>query len=50
MWEARDACRDVVGKCLEKWPRGGSRRKLEDNIKVNLMGLGCEDGRWMVLA
>jgi hypothetical protein len=25
-------------------------RKLKDNIKMDIMAIGCEDGKWMELA
>jgi hypothetical protein len=34
----------MVGK-PGKWPLGRPRRKWEDNIKIDLRKIGCEDGR-----
>jgi hypothetical protein len=30
---------------LEKWPLRRLRRRWEDNIKINLREIGCEDVR-----
>ena len=50
MGEGRGVHRVLVGKPEGKRPLGRSRRRLEDNIKMDLqeVGGGCED--WMELA
>jgi len=50
MGEGRGVYRVLVGKPAEKRPLGRSRRRWEDNIKMDLqeVGGGCKD--WMELA
>ena len=50
MGEGRGVHRVLVGKPEGKRPLGRPRRRLEDNIKMDLqeVGGGCED--WMELA
>jgi len=50
MEEGRGVHRVLVGKPEGKRPRGRSRRRWEDNIKMDFheVGRGCED--WMELA
>jgi hypothetical protein len=49
MGEGRGVHRVLVGKPEGKWPLGRSRRKWEDNIKMDLQEVG-EGGDWMQLA
>jgi len=49
MGESRDAYRDLVGRPDEKKPSGRSRRRWEDNIKVDLQGVGCGYMDWIDL-
>jgi hypothetical protein len=48
------ACTDVyrvlVGKCGGKRPLGRDRRRLEDNIKMDLQKMGCGGMDWIELA
>jgi len=39
-----------VGKTEGKRPLGRSRRRYEDNIKMDLQTVGCEGMEWMKLA
>jgi hypothetical protein len=48
--ERRDVYRVLVGKSEGRRPLGRPRRRLEDNIKVDLQELGCGDMDWMELA
>jgi len=50
MGEMRNECKILVGKPDVKRQFGGHRRKLEDNIRMNLMEIGCEYVNWMHLA
>ena len=49
MGEGRGVHRVLVGKPEGKWPLGRSRRKWEDNIKMDLQEVG-EGGDWIELA
>ena len=49
MGEGRDVHRVLVGKPEGKRPLGRSRRRWEDNIKMDLQEVG-EGGDWMELA
>jgi hypothetical protein len=40
----------LVGKTEGKRPLGRPRRRLEDNIKMQLQAVGRGDGDWMELA
>jgi hypothetical protein len=40
----------LVGNALGMCPFGRPKRILEDNIKIDLKGKGCENGIWMELA
>ena len=40
----------LVGKPVGKRPLGTPRRRLEDNIKMDLQGLGREGMDWIDLA
>jgi len=42
MGKRRGLYRDLVGKPEGKTPFGISRRRLEDNIKMDLKEMGCE--------
>jgi hypothetical protein len=42
--------RVLVGKPEEKRPLGRLRRRLEDNIKMDLQDVGGGRGNWMELA
>ena len=42
--------RVLVGKSEEKRPLGRPRRGWEDNIKMDLLGVGCGAMDWMELA
>ena len=43
------AYRDLVRKSEEPIPLGRPRYRWEDNIKVDLQEMGCEDRDWMEL-
>jgi len=40
----RNEYRILVGKCHGKCPLGRLKRIWEDNIKMDLREIGCEDG------
>jgi hypothetical protein len=42
--------RGVVGKPEEKTPLGRTRRRWEDNIKIDLQEVGCGGTEWIELA
>jgi hypothetical protein len=46
--DRRGACGILVGRPDGKAPIGTFR--LEDNIKMNLQGVGCEDMDWIIMA
>jgi len=48
--ERRGVYRVLVGKPEVKRPTGIPRRRWEDNIKMNLQGVGCVGMSWMKLA
>jgi len=50
MGERRGVCRDLVGKPEGRRPLGRLRRRWEDNIKMDLQEVGCENGNWVELA
>jgi hypothetical protein len=50
MGERRGVYRILVGKPEGKRPLGRPRRKWEDNIKVDLLEVGCGDMDWFELA
>ena len=50
MWERRAVYRDLVEKPEGKRPLGRSRRRGEDNIKMDLQEVGCGDMDWIELA
>ena len=50
MGEGRGVHRVLVGKPERKRPLGRHRRRLEDNIKMDLQEVGGRCGDWMELA
>ena len=50
MGEGRGVHRVLVGKPERKRPLGRPRRRLEDNIKMDLQEVGGGCGDWMELA
>ena len=50
MEEGRGVHKALVGKSEGKRPLGRPRRKWEDNIKMDLEGVGRGCGDWMELA
>jgi hypothetical protein len=50
MGEGRDVYRVLVGKPEEKRPMGRPRCRWEDNIKMDLQGVGCGGMDWIELA
>ena len=48
--ERRDVYRVLVGKPEGKRPLGRLRRRWEDNIKVDLLGVGCGGTDWIDVA
>jgi hypothetical protein len=50
MGEGRGVYRVLVGKPDGKRPLGRPRRRLEDNIKIDLQEEGCADMDWIGLA
>jgi len=50
MGDRRGVYRVLVGKSDGKRPLGRPRRRWEDNIKMDLQGVGCGDMDWMELA
>jgi hypothetical protein len=48
--EKRNACRILVGKPEGKSPLGRSRRRWEDNIKLDLREIGWGGMDWIDLA
>jgi hypothetical protein len=46
----RNAYKFVIGKSEGKRPLGRRRRRWEDNIRMDLRELGCEDVDWIHLA
>jgi hypothetical protein len=46
----RNAYRILVGKPEGKTPLGRPRRRREDNIKIDLGEIGCDDMDWIDLA
>jgi hypothetical protein len=45
----RNAYKILFGKLEGKIPRGRSRSMWEDNIKMDLEEVGCEDVQWIHL-
>ena len=50
MGEGRGVHRVLIGKPEGKGPLGRPRRRLEDNIKMDLQEVGGSCGDWMELA
>jgi hypothetical protein len=50
MGEERGVYRVLVGKLEGKRPLGRTRRRWEDNIKMDLQEVGCEVMDWTELA
>jgi hypothetical protein len=50
MGEGRGVCRVLVGKPEGKRPLGRPRRRWEDNIKMDLLKVGCGGMDWIELA
>jgi hypothetical protein len=50
MGERRGVYRVLVGKPEGNRPFGRPRRKWEDNIKMDLLGVGCGGMDWIELA
>jgi hypothetical protein len=50
MRERRGMCRVLVGKPELKCPLGTTRRRGEDNIKMNLQEVECGGMNWIELA
>jgi len=50
MGKKRSVYRVLVGKPGEKRPLGRSRRRWEDNIKMDLQEVGCGGMDWIELA
>ena len=50
MGERRDVHRVSVGKPEGKRPLGRSRRRWEDNIKMDIQEVGCGGMNWIELA
>jgi hypothetical protein len=50
MGKSRGVNRSLVGKPEGKRPLGRPRAWVEDNIKMDLQGVGCEGMDWIDLA
>ena len=50
MRERRNVYRVLVGNPEAKRPLGKSRRRWEDNIKMDLQDVGCDGMDWIELA
>jgi hypothetical protein len=50
MGRGRGAYRVLVGRPEGKRPLGGPRRRLEDNIKMDLREIGIDGANWIQLA
>jgi len=50
MGERRGVYRVLVGKSEEKRPMGRPRRRLEDNINMDLQDVGCGGMDWIEVA
>jgi len=48
--ERKGACRILVGKTKGKRPLGRPRRRLKDNIMMDLQEVGCGGMDWIDLA
>ena len=49
MEQSTNAYRVLVGKPEGKRPLGRPRYRWENNIKMDLKGVGCEPGGWVAL-
>jgi len=49
-WERRGVYRVLVRKSEGRRPLGRCRRRWEDNIKIDLQGVGCRGMDWIELA
>jgi hypothetical protein len=50
MRNSRISYRILEGNPPGKRPLGRSRKRWEDNVKMDLREVGCEDGKWIELA
>jgi hypothetical protein len=50
MGEGKDVCRVLVGRPEGKRTLGRSRRRWEDNIKMDLREIGIDGANWIQLA
>jgi hypothetical protein len=50
MARMKSAYKSLVGKSEEKRPLGRSRHRWEDNIKMELKEIGCENENWILIA
>jgi hypothetical protein len=50
MWGEERCIQGLVGKPEGKRPLGRPRHRWEDNIKMDLQKVGCEDMDWIDLA
>ena len=50
MEQSRNAYRILVGNPEGKRPLGRTRRRWEDNIKIDFREVGCDAGDWIDLA
>ena len=50
MWESRGVYTVLVGKPYGKRPLERSRRRWEDNIKMDFQEVGCGGMDWIALA
>ena len=50
MEEGRSDFKMLIGKPTGKRPAGRPRRRWEDNIRIDLVGIGINAGKWVDLA
>ena len=50
LWERRSVYRVLVGKPEGKKPLGRTKRRWEDDIKIDLLEVGCGGMDWIELA
>jgi hypothetical protein len=50
MGKGKGVCRVLVGRPEGKRPLGRSRRRWEDNIKLDLLNIGIDVANWICLA
>ena len=50
MEQSRNAYRVLVGKPESERPLGRPRLRWEDNIKMDLIEVGCDPSNWIALA